>query len=110
MLRAGIVLLTLVQVGVLHVAHPPGPPVVAVAVHQHLRLPAAVVAAAQDALAAVAHEELVKVFVARVVPRPQVEADRRHVRVRAGLIDELELEDLQFSLAEFVRIMFVWRR
>ena len=58
--------------------------------HQNLGLPAPVVAAAEDALAAVPDEEFVEVVVAGVVPRPQVEPDRRHVRVGAGFF-ELEL-------------------
>ena len=74
--KAGIIpalLLTLSQVGVLHVSNPPGASIVAVPVHQHLGLLRPVVAAAQNALAVVADEELVEVVVAGVVPRPQVE-------------------------------------
>ena len=41
--------------------------------HQNLGLLCPVVAAAQNALAVVADEELVEVVVAGVVPRPQVE-------------------------------------
>ena len=73
--------------------------------HQHLGLLCPVVAAVQDALAVVADEELLEVVVTGVVPRPQVEPDRRHVRVGSGLL-ELVLGILGMYMLGLVNFVF----